>query len=294
MKPPAWMSIPIFSLIVPQVLLEIINQPGCGLVKVVGRIINGNNTERTKMPWIVYMVMDIEDRPGHFKSQVCGGSIISPSFIITAAHCVVYSLDHPDDVRVKYNATWADEGPRGYVKKIIVHPGFKITTLQNDVALLKLSKPLVFDEFVKPVCLPAKNMWLANHAVLAAGWGHVDEAHGKAVRLQYIKTKVLPYRHCPHRFNNSRHTFNRSEMICTDANAMGTCLGDSGGPVTAWQQVNKATRFVLVGLVSFAYGCSGNGSFNIHTRVSHFVKWINTTIIKETNQKACSGEAMCM
>ncbi|KAL1446958.1 hypothetical protein MTO96_044435 [Rhipicephalus appendiculatus] len=133
-------------------------------------------------------------------------------------------------------------------------------------------------------------MWLANYPVLAAGWGHVDEAHGKAVRLRYIKTKVLPYRDCPHRFNNSRHYFSRSEMICTETSGKGTCLGDSGGPVTTWEDVRHTTRYVLVGLVSFSYGCSGNGSSNIHTRVSHFVTWINNTIIKETEPEKCTKE----
>lgn len=274
----AWMGLAISSLIAPQVLLETINHPGCGVVKPLGRIVNGKTIDRTSMPWIVYLLINVEDKPGHFKSQVCGGSIISHCFILTAAHCVVYSLEQPDNIHVKYNATWAYEGPRAYVKKIIVHPGFRITTLQNDVALLKLSKPLQFDRYVKPVCLPRGKMWLVNYPVLAAGWGHVDEQGGKALRLLYIRTKILPYKDCPHRFNNTRHIFTRSEMLCTDTNGKGTCLGDSGGPVTTWETHGHTSRFILVGLVSFSFGCSGDGSSNIHTRVSHFVKWIKSVM----------------
>lgn len=262
------------ALFAPQVLLECINQPGCGIANPLGRIVNGKEVDRTRMPWIVYLLTVHADRPGHFKSELCGGNIISPSFVLTAAHCVIGGVRRPSSVHVKYNATRADEGPRASVKHVIIHPRFSMTTLQNDIALLELSQPLRFDRFVKPICLPLWKMRLTNKKVFAAGWGHVSDDHVKADRLHYIKTTVLPFDDCPHSFNNSGHDFASSEVLCTETNGKGTCLGDSGGPLTLRLNGRHSHRHVLVGLMSFSFKCSGPDSSNVHTRVSHFLLWI--------------------
>ncbi|XP_065300547.1 clotting factor G beta subunit-like isoform X2 [Dermacentor albipictus] len=274
MKASAQIFLTLPALFTPQVLLERINQPGCGTAKHLGRIVNGKEVDRTHMPWIVYLLTVYVDRPGHFKSELCGGSIISPSFILTAAHCVIGGVRRPRSVHVKYNATRAYEGPRALVKKVVVHPLFDMTTLQSDVALLELSQPLRFGRFVKPVCLPTRKIRLTNKKVFAAGWGHVSDDHVRTDRLHYIKTTVLTFWDCPRSFNNSGHEFDSSEIFCTETNGKGTCRGDSGGPLTLWVNGRHGHRHVLVGLMSFSFRCSRPGSSNVHTRISHFLLWI--------------------
>lgn len=262
------------SLVAAQVLFDNINPPGCGVARVLGRVVNGKTIGRIHMPWIVHLVAKYQIKPRSFKLLGCGGSILSRSFILTAAHCIHFGNRRPVSVVVRYNSTYLERGPLALANDVIPHPRFSMTTVTNDIALVKLTKPLRFDKFVKPVCLPMRRLQLVNKKAFAAGWGKTRDDGKSTDRLQYMKTKILPFRNCTTSFDSweQQDVFSDASVICTETNGKGVCQGDSGGPVTVWR--NGLQKYFQVGIISFSRGCSKTGRPNVHTRVSHFVPWI--------------------
>lgn len=262
------------SLVTSQVVLDSINPPGCGVARPLGRIINGKKIGRIRMPWMVYIVSSYKVKPRLFKQLGCGGTILSSKFILTAAHCVHFGHRRPVAVDVRYNSTYLEEGPLVAAKDVIPHPRFSMATVANDIALVKLAKPLRFDKFVKPICLPMRRLQLVNKKALAAGWGKTTEDGERTDRLRYLQTRILPFRKCSAALDQwlQQGVFTGAQIICTRTNGKGVCQGDSGGPVTIWKKGMR--RYFQVGIVSFSKGCSKEGLPNVHTRVSHFVPWI--------------------
>lgn len=226
------------------------------------------------MPWIVRLVAVYPFPPSSFRQMSCGGTILSTRFILTAAHCIRYRSRKAQAVTVVYNSTNKNQGPSAKVSDVIPHPRFNPDTVENDIAVLKLSERIRFDRFVKPVCLPMRRLHLTNRKAFAAGWGYTTDTGNSSELLRYIETKILPFKECPRSFLSWRQydVFTSDEVVCTETDGKGVCQGDSGGPLTIWKK--RRHRFVQVGLMSFSKNCSQKGYPNVHTRVSHFVPWI--------------------
>ena len=131
----------------------------CGCSKnsaVLSRIVGGENATSATWGWAVSLSIS----PGY----LCGGSIISDSWVVTAAHCVNDATPSQVTVYAGSNRRWVGTQTRT-VSKIIVHPSYSSTTYVNDIALLKLSTPLTMsDPYVSQICLPS-----VSAATLAAG-----------------------------------------------------------------------------------------------------------------------------
>ncbi|KAI1241472.1 hypothetical protein IHE44_0004945 [Lamprotornis superbus] len=143
----------------------------CGLssksVSIMNRIVGGSGAVLGQWPWQVSLHVQ--------GTHVCGGSIITHSWIVTAAHCVEGRLSDPHSWRVYAGILNQDEMlfRSGYrVQQIISHPDYDTDSKDNDVALMKLETPLSFTETVKPVCLPNPGMMFQpNQQCWISGWG---------------------------------------------------------------------------------------------------------------------------
>lgn len=263
----------VFWCVFAEVFSDKINTAACGTAVPLSRIVNGRGTTKAEFPWMVYVQIANKWSAHNFTEAMCGGSIISPSFVLTAAHCVNTFGKRPFWVRVYYNTTEMRKGPSVSVDKTIVHPGFTWDTLANDVALLKLAYPVQFDKYVEPVCLPTQILPLSNVQAVVAGWGRTSEQGNPSNNLLYINRQILPYDVCKEGFINAEQAkaINDSMILCTSAREKDSCQGDSGGPLTVWTNEGKALQ---VGLVSFGIGCARGDKPSLYTRVSNYIPWI--------------------
>ncbi|XP_066942679.1 transmembrane protease serine 9-like [Macrobrachium rosenbergii] len=243
----------------------------CGRRNPVTRIVGGQPTTVHEYPWQV--ALTTSSRP------FCGGSIISKQWILTAAHCVRGSS--PSDFTVVIgehdwsttSETTATE--RRQVSNIIVHPQYNSATLDNDMALLKLSSPISFpsDNKIAPVCLPDPNNDYANVDAIVTGWGTTTSGGSQPYKLYEVTVPTMTNTKCNQAYSGEI----TSNMICAglDAGGKDSCQGDSGGPmVTAG---NTAQTFMVqIGVVSWGYGCAAAGYPGVYARVNNYLSWISS------------------
>ncbi|XP_013398724.1 sushi, von Willebrand factor type A, EGF and pentraxin domain-containing protein 1 [Lingula anatina] len=284
---------------------DIINPASCGfpnlprtrrlIPQTTSRIIGGIETEPFIWPWMTY----IEIIDGLFCSGFCGGSLISPQWVLTAAHCVYTSgLRHcpyrkrlPTEFTVHFavhdvqnkllNPGYANRT----VAEIIDHPQFSrdrfTDYLRNDLALLRLSSPVTYSQDIGPICLPADTEIVDDRTKCkVAGWGDTigDPAIFQSSRkLQEVD---LDYMSTPACRTSSWYSFPiTDDMICATAKNKDTCGGDSGGPLACNFTVNGREVWRQVGIVSFGSSYCGNNVHypGVYTNLGKYYDWIRDT-----------------
>ncbi|XP_063241233.1 chymotrypsin-1-like isoform X3 [Bacillus rossius redtenbacheri] len=233
------------------------------------RIIGGENAQLGEFPFVVALWSDMNNSP----YIVCGGSIISAHFVLTAAHCV-------DDYNPKLGyyyiqagiVNWEDKGVRYNVTKVIGHPNYDA---EGDIALLKVAGPIKFTDNIRPVGLPKATDYLkGGEAVEAVGWGatNTDPATYPKILHKVVLT-VVSYEECTKQISSAPSPYDQTvlnaTMVCAGKPKGGVCYGDSGSGL-----VRGAN---LVGIVSFGVPC-GIGYPDVYTRVSSLVPWVHKQI----------------
>jgi secreted trypsin-like serine protease len=238
-----------------------------GIRQPVTKITGGSDATISEFPWQVYL------ESGNF---LCGGSIIADNWVITAAHCT------EDDsgnliaasqmfVTVGANNPAAGEGKRYSVSQVIRHEKYDSNTLENDIALLKISQPISYTN-ATPIRLISRNdsaAGLTDPGVMSwvTGYGLIrvrPAAH--PTTLQKVQLPIV---------SNAQASVVWSDIPVTDIMAgylnggKDACSGDSGGPMV----VPVDSTYKLAGIVS--WGSSSCSTYGAYTRVSTFESWIS-------------------
>ncbi|RVE41548.1 hypothetical protein evm_013802 [Chilo suppressalis] len=245
-------------------------------------IVGGEDASQYEFPHMV--LLGYGDQLANVQ-WLCGGSLISDKFVLTAGHCTVSRDFGPITFALMgalKRSQAIDSSKLRRVKRIISHPQYAPPTRYHDIALLELDAPVTLSQYLVPACIhvpdPADNLTRAS----ATGWGLTEHRGANSDILQKVTLNKFVTQECSEKFPVHRHMkqgFDQNTQTCYgDKNqSKDTCQGDSGGPL---QIKNKKIKcmYTIVGVTSFGKACGMVGDPGIYTRVSHYVDWIEKEV----------------
>ncbi|KAK2169064.1 hypothetical protein LSH36_12g06000, partial [Paralvinella palmiformis] len=163
---------------------------------------------------------------------------------------------------------------------VIIHEDYERTNtyIKNDIALLVVARPIIFNQNVQPICLPRmEKHYYDNKRAIVTGWGDTIRGGETSLVLRYAWLTIHPQAYC--RRYIRIHSFEESMMCASDnigARSKDSCQGDSGGPL-AYKNDHKGNTFELAGIISWGFSCA-LGYPGVYTRVTEFISWINRAI----------------
>uniref|UniRef100_A0A8C4GZI1 Prothrombin n=1 Tax=Dicentrarchus labrax TaxID=13489 RepID=A0A8C4GZI1_DICLA len=259
------------------------------------RIVGGDDAEVASAPW---QVMLYKRSP---QELLCGASLISDQWILTAAHCILYPPWNKNftsnDILVrlgKHNRAKFERTTEKIVAidDIIVHPKYNWKeNLNRDIALLHLRRPVTFTDQIHPVCLPtkkvAKTLMSEGFKGRVTGWGNLKETWNPSARnlptvLQQIQLPIVDQDIC----RSSTSVRITDNMFCAgfkpeDTKRGDACEGDSGGPFV--MKYPAENRWYQMGIVSWGEGCDRDGKYGFYTHLFRMTRWMRKVIDKTGN-----------
>uniref|UniRef100_A0AAY4DAD7 Neurotrypsin n=1 Tax=Denticeps clupeoides TaxID=299321 RepID=A0AAY4DAD7_9TELE len=238
------------------------------------RIIGGDKSLRGDWPWQVSLWLKSQSKGNH---PLCGATLVSSCWVVTAAHCFKRFGSEPSRYLVRlgdYHTVERDDFERSLSPdRIVLHEKYRSQGWEYDIALLRLKGTegscVAFNPHTNAACLPAQgSKWGKRPAAcVITGWGIT----GYSRTLLQAWVPLLPSWKCKKRYG-TRFT---SRMLCagslSDRRRVDSCQGDSGGPLVCQ---GEGGRWFLTGVISWGHGC-GNPSYpGVYTRVSRFLRWI--------------------
>lgn len=281
-----------------------------------GRVFGGQPAAEGAWPWQVALLLanELSDDPAsQFDSHFCGGSLISETWVLTAAHCVVGDNGpmEADAIVVLEGGTLLIEGVRRTVTKIVVHPEYDPVTISNDIAVVELA-PATQRSGAQPVELTRAADEADQQVAVVTGWGMMEDGtfpfslmetnvnivennacnrvfigiHAR--RMQAVLSELGIVMRIPLDSLKSAYETMVTDaqgpivdtMLCAgvEAGIKDSCSGDSGGPLLVRRDDG---RFEQTGIVSFGIKplesdkhCGNSGVYAVYTRVAEFKDWI--------------------
>jgi len=144
---------------------------------------------------------------------------------------------------------------------------------QNDIALLRLTKPPRFTDYVQPICLPEGEILPDEANCVAAGWGDKKNSGKNENIMDEVQIRLLPDDLCEKAYGGR---FFKNMMKCAGKieGGIDTCQGDSGGPLMC--QRCASCQWVTYGVVSFGDGCALKHSPGVYVQVNNYADWIRS------------------
>jgi hypothetical protein len=247
-------------------------------------VVNGAKASRGEYPWQVLLI--------HDNARMCGGSLISNEWVLTAAHCLD-GRSAKDFVVVLGRWRLLQNDSAQQVRSIsdyVIHPAFSRFGDDNlrdyhDVALVKLSSPVSFTRYVKPIKLATGND-AAGLQAWVTGWGRIEGGNSQS-RADYLQEAMLPVRanaDCDAVPDPILQRDLLETELCVGylQGDRGACHGDSGGPLAVRR---PGGAWELIGVVNWGQE-NYCGSYSVFARVSSYASWINSVMNEQAAPRA--------
>ncbi|EDO33274.1 predicted protein [Nematostella vectensis] len=249
------------------------------------RIVGGIESEADAWPWQVALLIN--------GTQMCGGSLISREWVVSAAHCFQGNglSENPGDWEVTLgehhleNVDWFEQSRR--VRSIHLHPRYQEATItveghkarhvppDYDVALLRLATPAKFTNYVYPICLlPQGARFRPGKYCYVTGWGVLQWKGTKPAILREAQVQLVPQDKC-----NSPQSYNgevSGRALCAgfERGGVDACQYDSGGPLAC----EERGRWYLTGVVSYGHECGNPHKYGLYADMATLNTWVENII----------------
>eukprot|EP00123_Amoebidium_parasiticum_P014488 comp22519_c1_seq1/m.34131 comp22519_c1_seq1/g.34131 ORF comp22519_c1_seq1/g.34131 comp22519_c1_seq1/m.34131 type:complete len:603 (-) comp22519_c1_seq1:306-2114(-) len=250
-------------------------------VEAVGLLIGGTVAQRAQ-PWMASLQWRTDKTFKHY----CGGSYVGGGWVLTAAHCVeVFNSVCFNGMNLLDQSTYQCYP----VSRAVSHPKWNSMTYENDIMMVKIKG----DYDGRPILLnDDSDLEAVDRSLSVDGWGETSSGdmmggedgtpingpiagvNETTYKMHTITLKVISNEDCSVWGGNIPAELPYSMMCTSGAGGIGTCMGDSGGPLYAVKDVNT----FVVGVVSFGSKQCDKGLPTVYTRVSEYGDWIRQTI----------------
>ncbi|CAL9405726.1 Trypsin [Streptomyces sp. enrichment culture] len=224
-------------------------------------VVGGTTTTTSAYPFM----MQITDAS---QNQFCGGTLVSPTKVVTAAHCMVG--ESTSSVRVVGGRTYLNgtNGTVARVSKIWIHPNYTTATRGEDVAVLTLSTSMPYTT-AKYVSSTDTSVYKAGTTARVLGWGTTSQSGSSSNQLRTATVPIVSDSSCGGSYGSD---YVANEMVCAGYSSGGvdTCQGDSGGPLLVGG--------VLAGITSWGEGCAQAGYPGVYTRLTTFSSLVTAQV----------------
>lgn len=228
------------------------------------RIIGGTEAAEGSLPYQVSI-------QNTFGEHVCGGAIIAPQWILTAAHCSEWPKQYLKVVTG--TVSWKNADAEYLVEDMKVHCLHDKPMYHNDIALIRLNKPIVYNNRTQPIKLATSNTLKEGDKLTLSGWGSVKVWGRTPDLLHTVQLTYMEHDKCLAEVKNS--AWLGDGHICTDTSSgKGSCHGDSGGPLVDENNV-------LVGVVNWGEPCAV-GRPDVFASVAYYHDWIRGVMAGES------------
>ncbi|NWW41940.1 ACRO protein, partial [Panurus biarmicus] len=237
------------------------------------RVVGGTGAEPGAWPWIVGIQHPWIPGLGH----LCGGSLISAQWVLTAAHCFDQIMEI-SMVYVMIEATQLTQSGPGaqkrHVKQVLMHPYYNPDDMSYDIALLELDHPVQCSPFIQLACVPDATLTLSElQNCWVAGWGSTaPRAQNSSDVLQEAKVQLIDVQLCNSSgwYAGEIHAHN----LCAGypQGAIDTCQDDSGGPLMC--QEENSDFWWVIGITSWGKGCARARRPGVYISTQYFYDWI--------------------